>query len=137
VNWWTSLGPELIKAVLMFLFGGGLVSIYRARQADAQRKRSQPYEDNAQLIQLTEKLQQMSNSAVDQANIDLKGLRRELAEMRGNLRRLERYQQTTSQWHVDHVREYDEPAREIIGRVAPDQLDRLKLTPFPLWEDTQ
>lgn len=59
----------------------------------------------------------------------------EIVELRRAILKLTGYTRKTSTWHVDHVKDFDNPAKEIIIRVAPHELPDLKLTPFPAWED--
>jgi hypothetical protein len=59
----------------------------------------------------------------------------EIVELRGMVRKLTGYTKKTSRWHVEHVQDFDGPAKDIILRTAPTELINLKLVPFPAWED--
>lgn len=58
-----------------------------------------------------------------------------MAAMQKDIGNLKSYQVETSEWHTDHVNNFDNPARQIIEEVAPHELPKLLLTPFPKWRD--
>lgn len=59
----------------------------------------------------------------------------EIVELRKMVIKLTGYTRKTSSWHVEHVQDFDSPAKEIIIRTAPTEFPNLKLVPFPAWED--
>lgn len=62
---------------------------------------------------------------------------KEIRELRTMVATLFGYTEVTSNWHVDHVQGFDNPAKRIIELHAPHELPGLiiELKPFVSWEE--
>ena|SRR5215217_1845003 len=131
MTWWTSLGPELIKALMVFLLGGGLVSLYRARIGDRERKRRRPMQDNEEMLKLTKLIQGISAESVEAMQAELRDTRADLNKAKDDLRATRMDMESQDGRHHEEIRRLHEEmnARDVFHieeiRRLRDVIDRL------------
>src|SRR5215207_1138298 len=108
MTWWTSLGPELLKAALMFVFGGGLVTLYKVRVGDRERRRLAPYHEGGEIVKVTEALQRIAAQSVESMSHELTAARQDLQATRGEIRETRRDMETQDGRHHEEIRRLHE-----------------------------
>ena len=126
MTWWTSLGPELLKAALMFVFGGGLVTLYKVRVGDRERRRLAPYQEGGEIVKVTDALQRIAAESVESMRADLVAARAEIRDTRRDMetqdgrhheeiRRLHEQMNARDDSHADEIHRLRDVIEKLIG----------------------
>src|SRR5215207_10529557 len=109
----------------MFVFGGGLVTLYKVRVGDRDRRRLAPYQEGGEIVKVTDALQKIAAESVESMRHELQTARAEIRDTRrdmedqdgrhhAEIRRLHEQMNTRDDSHAEEMHRLRHVIEELI-----------------------